>query len=261
MATTGPGHATELARNAARDGLELVIAAGGDGTVHEVVNGLLGDGPRSNLPVLGVIPIGSGCDYARMFGIPSDVHAAVRRLAAERPPRTVDIGEVSYDGGRRYFANIAEVGIGAEVASRARRLPRFLGAAMYFVAFWLTLPGFRPRATYITGAGAALDGAVTNLVVSIGRAFGGGMKITPNADPSDGLFDVQVHLGSKLDFARAIPKVYRGTHIPHPRIAELRTPGLEVCCDPPALVEADGEILGHTPATFRVVPGALRLKV
>ena len=92
------------------------------------------------------------------------------------------------------------------------------------------------------------------------QVFGGGMRITPNADPSDGLFDVQIHMGSKLDFVRGIPKVYKGTHVPHPRVLEHLAAVVEVACDPPGLIEADGEVLGTTPATFRTLPAALRLK-
>lgn len=258
--TEASGHAVELARSARGAGAELVVAAGGDGTVHEVVNGLLADGPGDDVPVLGVVPAGSGCDYAKTFDIPPDVEGAVGRLASDAAVRMVDVGEVSFGGQRRYFANIAEVGVGAEVTDRAARLPRWLGASVYFFGFWATLPRFEQRAAHISMDGAAYDGPLTNLVVAVGRVFGGGMRITPNADPSDGLFDVQIHLGSKLDFLRAIPKVYKGTHLPHPRIREERAAVVEVACEPAGLIEADGEVLGHTPATFRTIPAALRLK-
>jgi diacylglycerol kinase family enzyme len=99
-----------------------------------------------------------------------------------------------------------------------------------------------------------------DLVVPVGQVFGGGMRVAPAADPSDGLFDVQIHFGSKLDYVRGIAKVYRGTHLPHPRIREVRCASVQVGCDPPGLIEADGEVVGVTPATFRVLPGALRLK-
>lgn len=258
--TDGRGHAIALASSAREQGFDLVVAAGGDGTVHEVVNGLLADGPGPDTPVLGVVPLGSGCDYAKTFDIPNDVGAAVSRLASDAPVRMVDVGEVTFGGERRYFANIAEVGVGPEVVERAARLPRVLGGAVYFLGFWLTLPRFRRRTAHVLMGERTYDGPLTNLVVAVGRVYGGGMRIAPQADPSDGLFDVQIHLGSKLDFVRAIPKVYKGTHVPHPRIREERAATVEVVCDPPALIEADGEVLGRTPATFRTLPAALRLK-
>ncbi|MGH7859144.1 MAG: diacylglycerol/lipid kinase family protein, partial [Candidatus Binatia bacterium] len=111
LTTERPGHAVGLARDARRTGAEMVVAVGGDGTVNEVVNGLLADGPGNDVPVLGVVPAGSGCDYAKTFDIPSDVEAAVRLLASDAPVRMVDAGEISFAGQRRYFANIAEVGV------------------------------------------------------------------------------------------------------------------------------------------------------
>ncbi len=262
--TNRPGHAVELAAAARRDGYDLVVAAGGDGTVHEVVNGLLADGVGGDVPELGVLPLGSGCDYAKTFEISEDVTVAVGALAGERPARAVDVGQVTFRGKRgperRYFANIAEVGIGADVVARAARLPRVLGGAVYGVAFCLVLPRFKRLPATVTIDDKTELKPLTNLVIAIGRVFGGGMHVAPNADPSDGLFDVQLQFGTKLDYVRGLPKVYKGRHIPHPRIAESLAVEVKVDRDPPALIEADGEVLGTTPATFRVIPSALRLQ-
>lgn len=267
--TEGPGHATDLARQARGDGQELVVAVGGDGTVHEVVNGLLAEGPEARdgsgeVPVLGVVPLGSGCDYARTFALPPDLDGAVARLTSGAPPRLVDLGEVRCQrpSGElvRLFANVAEVGIGAEVAARAATLPRSLGAGRYVASFALTLLRHRSTHARVNGAGDLYQGTLANLVVAIGQYFGGGMRIAPEADPADGRFDVQIQFGTKADYALAMPKVFRGTHLPHPRIREEQTGHVDVTCDPPAQVEADGEILGTTPATFTSLPGALRLK-
>jgi len=254
------GHGVELAAAARGEGVDMVVAAGGDGTVHEVVNGLLTE-TTGEMPVLGVVPLGSGCDYVKTFGIPQDVPAAVALLARAKPPAPVDAGEITHaDGQRRFFANIAEVGIGPEVVDRASRLPRVLGPAMYFAAFCLTLPRFKQRRAQITIAEGTQDVSLTNLVVAIGKVFGGGMLVAPKADASDGLFDVQIQTGSKTDYVAGIPKVYKGTHVPHPRISEHRVAHLSITCEPDALIEADGEVLGRTPATFRVLPRVLRLK-
>ncbi len=263
--TERPGHATELARKARSEGWELVVAVGGDGTVHEVVNGLLADGPApaGTLPALGLVPAGSGCDYARAFAVPSGLDAAVVRLASatERP---VDVGEVRCrrNGGEhvRLFVNVAEVGIGAEVAERASRVPRSFGPGRYALAFVLTLAGQRTVASEVEVNGERCDGPLTNLVVALGQYYGGGMRVAPGADPSDGLFEVQVQSGSKVDYALAMPKVFRGTHLPHPRVHEERATVVEVRTEPEAKVEADGELLGTTPARFRILPAALRLR-
>lgn len=263
--TQHPGHAVELASAARREGREMVVAAGGDGTIHEVVNGLLADGPGADAPVLGIVSMGSGGDYAKTFGLAEDLDAAVATLGSDAEPVAVDVGHVTCttdEGERiRLFANIAEVGLGAAVVECASGLPRGLGGLVYLAAFWMTLPGFtRPRAEIAMGT-RTYDGPLTNLVVANAKVFGGGMRIAPGADPSDGEFDVQVHWGSKPDYVRGIPRVYRGTHLPHPRIMEHRAAVVAVKCDPDVLIEADGEVLGRTPATFRMLPGALRLKV
>lgn len=260
--TEGPGDATAFVSQARQAGVDLLVAAGGDGTVHEVANGMLAGGTDM---ILGVLPMGSGCDYAKTFDIPRDVEAACARLTSSEQPRLVDAGEIRCRRGSeeivRFFVNIAEVGIGPEVVARASRLPRALGPAMYFVSFCLTLPRYEQRTASIRMDTDTYEGPLTNLVVAIGQVFGGGMRVAPKAEPSDGLFDVQVQFGSKVDYAMGIAKVYRGTHLPHPRIREERATEVEVTCNIPGLIEADGEVIGVTPATFKTHRSVLRLKV
>lgn len=166
--TERPGHATELARKARSEGRELVVAVGGDGTVHEVVNGLLADGlAGSDRSALGLIPAGSGCDYARTFGVPSGLDAAVVHLASTAE-RHVDVGEVrclGIDGEEhvRLFVNVAEVGIGAE---RAARLPRLLGPCRYTRAFVLTPAAQHSVAAEVSVDGQRTEGPLTNLRAS-----------------------------------------------------------------------------------------------
>jgi diacylglycerol kinase (ATP) len=235
-----------------------VVAVGGDGTIHEVANGLIQEGATDGAPSLGIVPLGSGSDYAKTFQVPVDPAEAVARL--DGPERAVDVGEVVFAAGRRYFVNIAEVGIGAETVRRAARLPRRLGGATYGLAFLATLPLFRRPQAVLELDEERFTGKVTNLVVAVAQYFGGGMHIAPQADPTDGLFDAQVQRGTKLSYVRSLPKVYKGAHLPHPDVNEYRTRALEVRCDPPAAIEADGEVLGTTPAAFRCLPGALRLR-
>lgn len=258
--TQAPGHATQLAREARRQGRDLVVAVGGDGTVHEVVNGLLADGPGPDVPALGIIPAGSGCDYVKTFDIPHDQDAAIERIASDAEPTRVDVGEITTTAGAKLFMNIAEAGFGATCVDRASKLPRRLGGAVYLASFLLELPRFRAPDVTVTVDGEVITAKATNIVVAIGRVFGGGMRVAPDADPSDGLFDVQVQTGSKLDYVRSIPKVFKGTHIPHPKVLQRRGSVVEVHAQPDVLIEADGEVLGSTPASFRIVPGALRLK-
>ena len=141
--TEGPGHATADRREALEDGKTFVVAVGGDGTIHEVVNGMIQDDkPIVPEAVLGVVAAGTGCDFIKTFGIPTmPGHAAAHLDGPESFP--IDIGKITYqqDGETvtRYFANIAEVGIGAAVVATRRELPRLLGPTVYFFAFWLEL--------------------------------------------------------------------------------------------------------------------------
>lgn len=268
LRTEGPGDATRLARSALERGGRYLVAVGGDGTVHEVVNGLLADDGSALVPdaVLGVVAAGSGCDFIRTFGLPANTVAAAARLGGETV-RGVDVARVGYvdvDGRSavRHFANIAEAGLGATTAARAVRLPRALGQSRYLAAFWAVLPSYRPGDVRIVVDGVpAFEGRAVNVVAANGAYFGGGMHISPRSEPSDGLLELLVFTGRKTDSFTMLPKVYRGRHLPHRDIVELG--GCRFVIEPagPLAVEADGEVLGTTPMSVEVVPGAITLKV
>lgn len=268
LATEAPGDATRLAHEALSEGTRFLVAVGGDGTVHEVVNGMLDADGGAVAPgaVLGVVAAGSGCDFVRTFDLPSKAATAAGRLAGDAV-RTVDVARISYAdaGGRsltRYFANIAEAGLGATCAARAVRMPRALGQSRYLAAFWAVLPGYRPGTARIDVDGTtAYEGRAVNVVAANCRFFGGGMHISPHSDPGDGELEVSVYNGRKTDSFTMLPKVYRGRHLPHRNVVELRGRSFTVTADQPLAVEADGEILGTTPVTIDVVPGAIALKV
>jgi diacylglycerol kinase (ATP) len=260
--TTRPGHAAEAARQALLSGERYLVAVGGDGTVHEVVNGMIKDG-RLLAPdaVLGVVAAGSGCDFVRSFGLPGDAERAAHHLIGDRV-RPIDVGTVTCaDGHTRYFVNIAEAGLGGAVVARAAGLGAFLGGARYAAGFWLTLPGFRPATVRLEADSHSRAWRAFNVVVANGRYYGGGMHISPKSDPGDHTLDILVMTGPKSDSFTTLPKVYKGAHLPHRNIAELRASRLHVEADAPFPVEADGELLGTTPASFGIIPGAVRLKV
>ena len=268
VVTRGPGDATRAARAAMEAGGRFIVAVGGDGTIHEVVNGMVtADGrPGGDGAVLGVIAAGSGSDFVRTFDLPEEPSAACARLAGEAT-QPLDLGKVTYvdhsSGAEtaRCFVNIAEVGLGAAVVHRAARLPRSAGRSRYLVAFWMALPGFRAERIHLEADGRAFEGRVHNVVVANCRYFGGGMHISPNSRPDDGAFDLLVFKGPKSQSFTFTPKVYRGSHLPHPDIVELSAASVRVEAEAPLMVEADGELLGDTPATFDVVRSPLLLKV
>ncbi len=265
--TERPGDASRLARRALEDGSRFLVAMGGDGTVHEVVNGMFdGGGPAVPEPVLGVVAAGSGCDFIRTFDLPSDPEAAVSRLAGEelRPLDVARMGYLDAEGRHtsRYFVNIAEVGLGGATAGWAARLPAALGPARYFVAFWLTLPPYRAGSVRLHVDGAdRYQGRAVNVVVANCRFFGGGMQVSPRSQPADGALEVLTFNGPKTDSFTLLPRVYRGRHLPHDNIVELAGHHLTVESEQPMQIEADGEVLGTTPATIEVLRSAIRLKV
>jgi diacylglycerol kinase (ATP) len=214
--------------------------------------------------VMGVVAAGTGADFIKTFGIPSMTGHAVAHL--DGPGSfPIDIGKITFaqDEGSavRYFANIAEVGLGAAVAGRAARLPKWLGPTLYVVAFWLTLRRHRPAQVTVDLVDRSYAGPMNNLVVANGQFFGGGMKIAPKAAPTDGVFDIQIEHATKWEEIAVMPRVYSGQHVPHPDIFEAKRVRVSIQSTPALPIEADGELLGHTPASFELLKEAIRLKV
>ena len=263
--TERAGHATELARAAVEAGSRFVVAMGGDGTVNEVVNGMIEDDEAVNPEAaFGVIAAGTGSDFIKTFGIPPTPSHAVAHLDGAESFE-IDIGKITFrkddEEVVRYFANIAEAGIGAEVVDRAARLPRWLGPTVYFFAFWLTMRKFRSTKVVVDLVDRKYEGYMNNLVVANGQFFGGGMKIAPKAAPTDGVLDIQIEHARRREALALIPKIYKGEHLPHPDIEEAKRVRVSLQADRPLLIEADGEVLGHTPATFELLRNCLRLKI
>ena len=264
--TTGPGDAVRLAREAIESGTRFLVAVGGDGTVHEVVNGIFAAGrERAEGAVLGVIAAGSGCDLVRTFGLPGDATRAGSHLAGENA-YPLDIGRIRYstpDGEQaRYFVNVAEAGLGGAVALRAERLPRALGQARYFLGFWLTLPRYPLAHVRVASGRQVYEGPAYAIIVGNAQFYGGGMRISPRSYPGDGVLDVLVFKGPKSDAFTMLPQIYRGGHLPHDHIEEFRVRDeVTIEADRALPIEADGEFLGTTPATISVLAHPILMKL
>jgi diacylglycerol kinase family enzyme len=161
----------------------------------------------------------------------------------------------------RYVANVAECGLGAAVVARAARLPRWLGRSRYFWGFWLSLGPYRPSEVVVRVDRKEFAGMANNVVVANCQFYGGGMRISPRSYPGDGLLEAQISTGPKSEAFTLLPKIYRGEHVPHPHIKELRGRVIEVDGERPLPIEGDGEVLGTTPATFTVLPEVVALKI
>lgn len=216
---------------------------------------------------LAVIPRGTGVDFVRTYGIPTKLEGAVE-VALRGRTRAIDGGRVGYrawsgEPAEAWFFNAAGVGMSGAVAKRTNESSKALGGKISYL--WSTLAVFarwRNTEVRVTVDGETRSGRMHEVVVANGRYLGGGMMICPEASPDDGLFDVLL-IGdvTKRDLIQTMPKIYRGTHLPHPRAELLRGAAVAVDSDEPLPVQLDGEQPGTTPVRFEIVPGALRLRV
>jgi diacylglycerol kinase (ATP) len=240
-------------------GAELVIAVGGDGTLNEVVNGITGEDGRP-LAAAGALLTGRGRDAARTLGLPRDPQRAAERLVQGSETRR-DLGLVRGGRGRRYFVTVAGAGFDAVVAARAATLPG-RGTVPYLRAVAATLRAHRPWVVSLAVDGApARSLSVTGVVIANGPCFGGGMRVAPGADASDGRLDVVV-LGtlSRAALLRWLPTLYWGGHLRHPRVTRELARAVAVTSALPVPLQLDGEPWGASPFEVTVCPGALRLR-
>jgi len=262
--TTGPGHAVGLAREAVAAGVTRIVCAGGDGLVHEVANGLLKLPPAEDgatPAAIGVIPLGTGNDYAKLlgvYGLPPE--AAASRLATAR---TVlhDVGK-AWD---EYFDNIFGCGFDAEVVRRANRIRRLKGIAVYLVAIYQAFVFFDPPLLEVQSAEHGETGRMMMLAVDVGICGGGGFYLTPHADPADGELDVcLVRKVGLPTFLRAVPRVMRGTHGDLEPVTMFRTRAVKIVSPNGAIcAQLDGELRepGIGEVTVTTEPARLRVLV
>lgn len=268
--TEHPFQAAEISRAAIKDGSELIIGVGGDGTMNEIANGFYENMKIINpLTSLGIVPSGTGCDLIKSLNVPRSLSHALRTLT-QAPSSLIDVGRVKFlnnDGilTERLFLNVADFGIGGEVVKNVTESRMRRKASSYLKCLLSTVINFSHKKIRITVDGRPLDldeymiGAVSN-----GRVFGKGMKIAPEAKIDDGFFDFILVKGMKLfEFFRNVWRIYAGTHLSHPKIFSFR--GKKITAEPadtfePVLLELDGEQLGLLPAEFELIPRSIPIK-
>ncbi|MGI6206946.1 MAG: diacylglycerol/lipid kinase family protein [Anaerolineae bacterium] len=267
--TEAPGHATELALEAVRQGYPTVVAVGGDGTLNEVVNGLYNGNGSTPTTELAIVSRGTGCDLVRTLGL-RDPKRAILALTERRTTRTIDVGEILMERGghqeRRLFLNAAGLGFDAEVVEgllHHRYTGRKIGGTVpYLLQVFRSIVRYDNKRVRASVDGEVSEGCFTAFFACNGRYFGGGMKVAPQADPDDGLFDVVViRAVSRLGLLARLPTVYFGWHTIFPEIEIRRARELKVETEDRILIEADGELVGTAPATLRVIPSGLRVRV
>lgn len=267
--TIEPYQAPELVRAALQRGFETVVAIGGDGTVNEVVNGFFDGGEAINPEArLAIISRGTGCDLIRTLGIPKDYKEAIDRIVANREC-CIDLGQVEFtahDGSRatRWFVNIADAGLGGTVANRVNHTSKSAGGflSFFYGTLWSILSYRSAPAKVIADGKEVYAGSLAMAGLANGCYLGGGMHLSPDSQLDDGLLDLVVIQGMPKPILLAnLAKVYKGTHLSHPKIFTLPAREVVIEAERPLLLELDGEAPGTTPARFSVRPQALRVLV
>jgi YegS/Rv2252/BmrU family lipid kinase len=260
--TEAPGHAAELAREAAKQGYELVVAVGGDGTIHEIVNGLYASGSLGDA-LLGIVSTGTGSDYIRTVGLSRNYKVACQSFISPKI-RAVDLGKVEYrKNGKtleRLFVNFAGAGFDAEIARRTQQTKLISPLVSYLTAALTTLVTYKNKDVLLKLDGVESIRKVCTVIMNNGRYGGGGMFTAPNAELSDGLFDVLI-VGdiSKPDFLVSLPRLYKGTHLTHRKVTMKQAKEIEIESRKKMSLQADGELLGELPARISVMPSALKI--
>ena len=258
LAGTDARSSAELAKEAVADGVDALVVVGGDGMINLALAAVAG----SSTP-LGVVPAGTGNDQAREHGWPRKSPEQAVDVIVDGATKEVDLGQAATADGRvRLFGSVLASGFDSLVSDRTNRMRWPHGRARYNVAMLAEFVNLRPLPFTLTLA----DGTVIErdlLLVAVGntRSYGGGMKIAPGADPTDGLFDVTIGGAStRREVLRLMPHVYRGTHVTNPKVEVVRTTSLRI--ESPAIsAYADGEYLGPLPVEVTLLPRAVRLFV
>jgi YegS/Rv2252/BmrU family lipid kinase len=264
--TQRKGQATEFTRELIAGGCRKIISIGGDGTLNEIVNGIFTQDhcPTTEI-ILSLIPVGTGNDWGRMFGIPLVYEGAVQ-VIKEGKLMLHDIGVISYFNGeekaKTYFINIAGLGFEAVVVRKTNKQKDkgMSNKAIYFYNLLSSLITYRNTPVDITIDEKTSRAKVFSINVGNGRYCGGGMRQTPDALPDDGLFDITVikEMG-KIEIIKSLQLLYDGTIMSHPKVDGYRSNNLKVTSDSLLYIEADGESLGHTPVEFSIIPSAVNI--
>jgi YegS/Rv2252/BmrU family lipid kinase len=257
--------AVTLASKAVEKRCDVLFAAGGDGTLNQVVNGMLaGNESSSALPVLGLIPLGSGNDFARTVNIKPQA-SLLLDLLRKFKPKPVDVGRITFtrEVGTPvcYFINIADVGMGPEVVRRVLNSGRAFGTTLtYYSAILRTFASYKPAWVAIQAPGWQWEGKIRSVAIANGRFFGSGIGIAPNAKPDDGTFTCFIGGNvSAVDFLLQQGRMRNGRRVIHPEIHYRDASGVELNSDSRHAIEADGELVGTLPVKIDLLPGKLKL--
>ncbi len=254
-------HASIIARNKVREGFSKIIVVGGDGTMNEVINGVFAqDRINTTEVMLGMISVGTGNDWARMFNIPIDYEGAVLTIK-EQKTFIQDAGLVNYRKNckewKRYFINIAGLGFDARVVERSNRMKEKgkSGPFLYFYNILLSLLKYKSQDAEIEIDGKTFDRTIFSLNIGIGKYSGGGMIQVPHAIADDGLYSITlIKKIGKLNILVNIKRLYNGSITEHSKVETYMAKSLQIDGASRLQLETDGETLGHGPMSFKIIP-------
>jgi diacylglycerol kinase (ATP) len=261
--TECPGHAIDLACDAVKKGYKYIVAVGGDGTISEIVNGIHKADGLNNV-ALGVISTGTGADYIRALGIPRNFEDACKKLV-NPVTRNVDVGMVECmnkgEANNRLFVNFAGIGFAAEIVRATTQKYKAMGkVSAYLLGLFTTLVSYKNKDVDIVIGGEMERKRICTVIMGNGQYGGGGMYTTPKAVIDDGLLDVLI-IGdlSKPDLLRSLPTIYKGTHLSHPKVSLKKAESVTINPVIQMAIQADGDIVGESPATFKIIEQKLRI--
>jgi YegS/Rv2252/BmrU family lipid kinase len=246
------GHIKQLALQAKERGCKTIIVCGGDGTINEAINALVDSDVK-----LGVLPLGTGNDFARTLGIKEDLDFACNVLRDEKV-RKVDLVKVNGD---KYYGSVGGIGFDAEVASWANRYKRFApGATIYLLAILAKLFTYKFKKVAIAHDTGNHTGEILMAAIGNTEWYGGGINITPTAIMDDGVLDIcVVDKINKFKLLLLLPSAFKGNHARFSEVKLYRTKKISISSETPLQLLGDGEILGETPVSLEVIPHALNI--
>lgn len=260
METDGAGHAVALAEEAVREGFDMIAAAGGDGTINEVVNGIMRAGGD---PILAVLPLGTGNDLARLLDVSTDPRDAMALLRAGEV-RRLDVFEVETGDDTVFGINAAAGGFSGQVDEMLTpELKRSWGPLAYLIGAASVLPDVHNYETYVAFDDEPPEPIdALNIIVANGRTVGGGKRVAPLSNPEDGLLDVVVvRFGNVVELGEVAARLVTGNYLNSPHVEHRQVRQVRVRSKPGMWFNVDGELFTKEPLTFRVRAGALRVVV
>jgi YegS/Rv2252/BmrU family lipid kinase len=250
--TTAQGDALKIAGEAAVEGYDTVVAVGGDGTIYEVINAIA----KTNIK-LGIIPTGTGNDFAKSVGIPENIELALN-IILNQSIKKIDIGCVN----GKYFINVASIGFDTEVVNGMKHIKRFIsGPWAYILSVFKTLISYRDITVEFQLDNKLMKKEVLLVAIANGKYYGGGMMIAPNARIDDGYLDICViNKISKLKFIKLFPTIFKGKHISLPEVECFKAKQVKILTNN-QIINCDGELIGYTPIAFNISEYKLNLLV